>query len=376
MIENQRHLFDLPEGVTYLDCAARSPLTKAVARAGEAGVGRKVRPWTYTLIGINEEAARARGLFARLIGADAAGIAIQPATSYGVATAAANLPIAEGQAIVVLERQFPSNVYGWRRLAEAKGADIVTVKRSADGGWTGPVLDAIGAETAIAALPPCHWTDGSVLDLEAVAERCRETETASLIDATQAAGAMPIDVASLKPDFLVASAYKWLMCPYTLAFLYVSPERREGRPLEYHSWNHADAVKLYGAEGYVTELAADASRFDMGEINNIINMPMAVAALEQLNDWTPQAIAETLRPLTGAAAGMARDRGWQVPESHVDHFVGVRVPDGLPEGLWQALRDDDIHVSVRGSAIRISPHLYNEPADVERLFAALDRLIA
>lgn len=216
---NQRHLFDIPESVTYLNCASQSPLLRASVTAGEGGISRKAHPWGSLREEAAREAQEARAMFARLIGATADDIAIVPATSYGAAVAAANLDVEKGQEILVLQEQFPSNYYAWHELAGRKRARIVAVPRPSDSDWTAAVLSHINENSAIAALPPCHWTDGSRLDLETIGAACRSVGAALAVDGTQFVGAAPFDVAKVQPDFMVCSAYKWLLCPYTLAFL-------------------------------------------------------------------------------------------------------------------------------------------------------------
>ncbi len=111
MIDNQRHLFDIPDDVTFLNCASRSPLTTASIAAGEAAVARRLRPWERDAEEAVQAAERVRDLFAGMIGAEADDVAIVPAVSYGVATAALNLPVAAGQAIVVPEEPYPANFF-------------------------------------------------------------------------------------------------------------------------------------------------------------------------------------------------------------------------------------------------------------------------
>jgi selenocysteine lyase/cysteine desulfurase len=359
-IPNQRHLFDIPDDIAFLNCASYSPLLRRVAEAGAMGLARKVRPWGSLREDAETEVEQARGLFAGLIGATADDIAVVPSTSYAIATAAANLSVAKGQDVVVLEQQFPSNFHAWRQMAAASGARFVQVPRPADGDWASAVLERIGPETGLVALPPCHWTDGSRVDLNPIGARCREVGAAFVIDATQYAGAQPLDVAELQPDFLACSAYKWLLCPYTLAFLYAAPHRQQGRSLE----QRTDAP------------VGNARRYDMGEHYNFINLPMAVAALTQIAEWTPAAIGQSLAPLTQRAADMARERGLAVPpDAHrVSHYIGLRLPGGLPEGLDKKLAEDNVHVALRGDAVRLSPHLFNDATDIDRFFAALDRL--
>ncbi len=376
MIDSQRHLFDIPDGVTFLNCAARSPLLRASRAAGEAGILREVRPWELDPTAAPAKAEELRGLFAGLIGAEPGDIAIVPAASYGIGTAAINLPVGPGQVILMPEEPFPSHFYAWRALAGDTGARLETVPAPADGDWTAAVLERIGSETAVAALSTCRWSTGAALDAEAIGARCRETGTALVLDATQAAGAMPLDVGRIRPDFLIAAAYKWLLCPYTLAFLYAAPHRQEGRALEGHMFNHLGGAAVEGPTVYPEAGTPGARRYDMGEVFNVIHLPMAVAALRQIAAWTPAAITETLRPLIDAIAEAAAERGLTTPPAghRVGHFIGLRTPREWPRGMVQVLAAERVCVSLRSGTLRVSPHLFNAPDDVERLFQVLDRL--
>lgn len=379
MLKNQRHLFDLPDNVTYLNTAAHSPFLNSVHAAGLEGLARKYHPWNMDITRPPAEAERLRGLFAGLIGASADDVAIVNSTSYGIQTAAQNLTVLPGQKIVVLEDQFPSNVFSWRYLARARDAEMVVVPRPADDDWTNAVLAQLDKRVAVAALPPCHWSDGSRLDLVTIGARCRELEIAFVIDGTQAVGAMPFDVAEIQPDFVACSAYKWLLCPYTLGFLYAAPHRQGGTPLEFHRWNHAGAEAVAAEVAYAEDFNTGARRYDMGEVNNLIHLPMAISALEQLRTWTPAAIQAYLAPLTDAVGEMARARGWRVPaDAHrVGHYIGMVPPGGLQiEVVTRLQRDENVHVSKRGAGLRVSPHLFNDKTDIERLFAALDKVLA
>ena len=377
MIDNQRHLFDIPDGITFLNCAARAPLTTASIAAGEAAVARRLRPWERDAEEATQTAERVRGLFAGMIGAEADDVAIVPAASYGIATAALNLPVAAGQAIVVPEEPFPSNFFTWRDLARDTGARIETVPEPADGDWTAAVIERIGADTAIAAMAACRWTNGAAIDAEAVGARCRETGTALVLDATQSVGAMALDVGRIRPDFLIASGYKWLFCPYTLAFLYAAPERQDGRALEGHMYNRLDAMAVDGPTRYPEEGTPGARRYDMGQVFNDIHLPMAAMSMDQIAAWTPAVIGETLRPLTDRIAEAGAERGFTTPpaDHRVGHYIGLRRPGGFPASLGPALAAERVYISIRSGTLRVSPHLFNSVDDVDRLFEALDRLV-
>ena len=378
LIPSQRHLFDVPDDVAYLNCAYMGPLMHSVVEAGDRGIRAKARPWRISAEDFFEDGERARELFARIIGADAEGIALVPSASYGLSCAARNVEPAPGDRLVVLAEQFPSNVYAWREVARTSGAALVTVARPADDDWSRAVLAAIDERTAVVALPHCHWTDGGRLDLVRIGARCREAGAVLVLDLTQSAGALRFDAAAVRPDYVVCAGYKWLLGPYSLGFLWAAPERRAGKPIEYNWIGRAGAEDFAGLVDYRDEYQPGARRFDVGERSNFILLPMLNAALEQILDWGVEAVEATLAARTAdIAARAARLELGSAPAAlRAGHFLGLRFPDGaLPDGLLAALAAERVYVSVRGASMRVTPHLYNTGEDVDRLFAALTRVL-
>ncbi len=374
-----RGLFEIPDGVTFLNCANMAPQLRAVTAAGLDAVRAKAAPWRLSSAEWFTGAEELRGLAAQVMGADADGVALVPAASYGIAVAAANLPCAAGQTIVVLDQQFPSNVYAWRELAQKRQGQVVTALRQDGESWTAALLRAIDDRTAIVAVPPCHWTDGSRVDLAAVGARARAVGAALVVDASQFLGAGVLDLAAVQPDFLVAVGYKWLLGPYGLGYLYAAPRwRNAGVPLE-HSWlARAGSEDFSSLTLYTDAYRPGARRFDMGEFPQFVLAPMAIAALRQLLAWGVPAIEAALKPLTDRAAQHAADLGYGIlpAAERSAHMIGVRPRGGLAAALPQALRDARVHVSIRGDSIRIAPHLYNDQQDIDRLFDVLRRTAA
>ncbi len=373
MIPCQRDLFDIPDDVTYLNCAYMSPLMRPVLEAGTQGLGRKARPWEIAPADFFTGTDAARALFARLINASADDIAAVPSASYGSAVAAANLVVNPGQKILVLADQFPSNVYPWRELAREKGARVETLGRPEDGDWTAAILAAIDGDVAFAALANCHWTDGGLIDLVAVGAGLREVGAALVLDLTQSLGALPFDVAEVRPNFMVAACYKWLMGPYSIGFLYVAPEHQAGRPIEYNWIGRANAEDFAGLVDYRDDFLPGARRFDVGERSNFALMPAAAAAMRQLLIWGVPEIQETLAAMTDDIAARAAKLGLSAAPAKLraGHFLGLGFPDGPPDGLLERLAAEKVYVSVRGSSMRVTPHVYNSGADIDRLFEVL-----
>jgi selenocysteine lyase/cysteine desulfurase len=376
MLPCQRHLFDIPDDIAWFNCAYVAPLMHSVCKAGEWGIQRKRRPWLITPKDFFTESEHLRGQFARMINAQADEIAITPSASYGTAVAARNLPVKAGQRVLVLDQQFPSNVYAWKARCRAAAGELLTVPPPADGDWTRAVLGALDERVAVAALPQCRWTDGALLDLERISRACRETGTSLALDLTQSLGVLPFDVRRVRPAFLVAACYKWLLGPYSLGFLYAAAEHHSGEPIEYNWIGRMGSEDFSSLVRYRDEYQPGARRFDMGERANFHLLPMAVAALDQILKWGVARIEQSLSARTREMAKRAAGLGLECLEEQRrgGHFLALGFPAGVPPRLPKSLAERGVFVSVRGNSVRVTPHLYNTDEDVDRLFSALESL--
>jgi len=383
-IPNARALFEIPDDISYLNHAAMAPHLRSVTEAGKRALQSQLTPWARTATEWFAPAEELRTSLAQLLGTTADSIALVPSASYGIATAAANVPLSRGQTIAVMDHEFPSQYYAWRELAKKKGGRVVTATRNANECWSEALVRIIDRNTAIVAITPCHWMDGARVDLEQVADRAHSVGAALVVDASQYFGAAPLDLILLQPDFLACVGYKWLLGSYGLSFLYAAPKWcAEGVPIE-HTWlARADAQKF--ASVYRDDHGHGARRFDMGEFPQFTLLPMALAGVRQVQEWGVSAIASTLNTLTSAAADRATERGYGVypPDQRVPHILGIRVPqlrrsdsnnDSYP-ALAAQLASEKIYVSAPGEALRLSPYLYSSMSDFGRFFDALDQRV-
>lgn len=373
---NQKNLFNIPSEITFLNCSYVAPAMNRVREAGVQALDKCSRPWELTAHDWFDPGEKLRSLFARIIGADSDNIALIPSVSYGMAVAAKNISLRPSQKIIVLEQQYPSNYYAWRELSKESGAEMITIARPPDDNWTAAVLEKIDAQTGLVTLPNCHWTDGTLLDLETIAKAARKVGACLVVDASQSAGAYPIDIVRIQPDFLVTVAYKWLLGPYGLAYLYADQKyHRDGKPIEQSWLIRKGAENFAGLVDYQDDLKAGARRFDSGEYSSFVKIPMAIAALEQVLEWGPENIQSTLSVLTDKISARARGAGLQTSDRkrRAGHMLGVRFPKDKIELLARRLSEDQVYISWRGASMRISPHLYNDEADVDRLCGLLER---
>lgn len=369
----QRDIFDLPEHVTYLNCAYMGPLSTLVVEAGRRGIERKIHPWSITTPDFFEPVDEARDLFAQVIDADPAGVALLPSVSYGVAVAAQNLPVQRGERVIVLAEEFPSNFYAWKELCARVGAELLTVPRPEDLDWSRALLEIVDERAAIIAVAHCHWTDGGLVDLVRVGERAREVGAALVIDGTQSIGALPLDVEVIKPDFVVTANYKWLLGPYSSGFMWVAPERREGRPLEFSWMTREGSEDFAHLVRYVDGYRTGARRYDVGETSNFVLVPMVIAALRQILEWGVGNISAYIDELTDRLANGVEELGLSVAPNALrsPHLIGVHLKGVDPETVAAAMASAEVFVSVRGDAMRVSPHVYNDADDIDRLIEVL-----
>jgi selenocysteine lyase/cysteine desulfurase len=363
----------VPEDVAYFNTANLAPQLHAVRAAGEAALERRGRPWAISAADWFVDVERLRSLFAQIIGASAEGVALVPATSYGFAIAARNLPLAAGQRVLVLAEEYPSGIYTWRAAARRSGAEVLTVSRESGQTWADAILAALDERVGIVSVPNVHWTDGALIDLRPISARVRELGTRLVIDGSQSVGAMPLDAGVLQPDFLVSVGYKWLLGPFSVGYLYVAEEHREGEPLEENWIQRAGSEDFSRLVDYRDEYQPGARRFDVGERTKFELTPMAIAALEQIVEWEVPRIAATLARQTSEIARRAAGLGLNpVPtEQRGPHMLGVRLAERARDRALSALAYLNCFVALRGSSLRIAPHLHATDEDVERLFEGL-----
>ncbi|MEO6719132.1 MAG: aminotransferase class V-fold PLP-dependent enzyme [Ferruginibacter sp.] len=372
-ISNQKALFNIDEGVTYMNCANMSPNLKSVYEAGIAAMSKRDAPWLIRTQDWFEPAEELKSLFAKIINAESKSIALVPSASYGIAVAKNNIHLDTSQEIVVLDQQYPSNVYAWRELSKETGAKIITVKKQNGQSWTEAVLENINQRTGLVTIPNCHWTNGGLVDLELIGAKTKEIGAKFVIDASQSLGALPIDINRIKPDFLVTVGYKWLLGPYGLAYLYADEKYHDaGEPIEYTWLNKNGSEDFTKLVDYTDAYKPGASRFDAGGYPSFINIQMAKAALTQILNWGVENIQETISDLTMQISRLANERSFNIAdENHAGHLIGLKFNEEKIKEISARFARNNIYISFRGESMRIAPHLFNDSEDIHRLFEYL-----
>ncbi|TNE68611.1 MAG: aminotransferase class V-fold PLP-dependent enzyme [Bacteroidetes bacterium] len=385
MLSCQKTRFALKPTVHYLNGAAYSPALRTALEAGIAGFRMKAEtPYLIRPEHHFETPDRIRSLFSDLVHAgDPDRIALIPAVSYGLGVVARNLHRLPGLArkrnIVLIGEEFPNNVYAFERMCAQHGLSVITVAKPEQAGqrgaaWNAALLQAITADTALVVASAVHWIYGTVFDLEAVGERCREHGAMFAVDGTQSVGVMPFDVQRIQPDALICAAYKWLLGPYGTGLAYFGPFFDDGEPLEESWMNRAESDQFARLTRYERAYRPKAQRYNAGEFSQFGQLPVLEAALRQILDWGVPEMQEYCRQLSGAVLPRWEAMGCSLegPAHRAGHLLGLQLPGEVDtEALVRQLAAQQVYVSLRGGALRISPNVYNNPEDLDVLTGIL-----
>ena len=374
----QKTKFILSKKITYLNCAYMSPMLKKVEKAGVKGIKQKRKPYHITPIDFFKTSDLVKKRFSSIIDCKNHNrIAIIPSASYGLANVVNNISIKEKDEIILLDEQFPSNVYPWLNLKERSKAKLVFIKRPdtlIDSGkkWNEEILAAITNKTKVVAIGNIHWACGTLFDLIAIRKKTAEVGALLIIDGTQSIGALPLSIEKIQPDALICAGYKWLMGPYSIGVAYYGNYFDKGIPIEDNWINRRGSENFSGLINYNDKYGELASRYNVGEQSNFILLPMLLAGLNQIESWGVKNIQDYCENLISEEIKKVNQKKYWIEKENyrANHLFGIKQLDNKVN-LIEKLKSKKISVSIRGDKIRVSPHVYNDKREIKKLFECL-----
>jgi len=357
----------------FLDHAAVAPLT---ARARDA-----LAEWAADLAdnGVASEPhwlkriEEVRGLAGRLLGCDPLDVAFVKNTSEGVGIVAEGFPWRPGDNVVLAEEEYPANVYPWLNLA-GRGVEVRRVPSRGSRILLDDLRAALDGRTRVVSLSWVEFSSGFRNDLAAVGSLCRERGIHFFVDGIQGLGVLPLDVRALPVDFLSADGHKWLLGPEGLGVFYA---RRELVGLLHPvgvGWN--SVVGSFDFSQIDFTLKPHAGRWESGTLN-VGGVHAFGASLGLLLRLGIPAVSARVLELTDYLCERARRAGLEVFSSRApgerSGIVSLVVPGADAKALARRCRGEGIVVSARAGRVRVSPHCYNTPEEIDRAVAALAR---
>ncbi len=370
LADTVRHRFPVFENVTYVNSCSQGALSDAVRDAYEdylSGLEREGSLWGHWV----ERQERVRVAMARLLNAPPAEVAITSSASAGLSSLASALDFSTGRhKVVTTDLEFPTAGQIWH-AQEPRGAEVVHVASGPD--HTIPLerfAEAIDDETAIVSLTHVCYRNGARTDVEAVAALAHERGALVLLDAYQSVGALPLDVATLDVDFVIGGMLKYLLASPGVGFLYARDQRTEKLVPTSTGWFAARDIFAMSIDAY--DPAPDARRFEAGT-PPVPSLYAAAAGIELMLEIGVAATAAHVETLTSQLRAGVAELGGQVV-TPIDWYGPMLAVASTDEHAHvAALGAEQIVVSSRDGNVRISPHCYNNPEDMDRVLAGLHR---
>jgi cysteine desulfurase/selenocysteine lyase len=313
-----------------------------------------------------------RAAAASLLGVPRASVAIIGGASEALGQAAALVERADAS-VVLVSSDFPSVSYPWLAAARRSPTRIDTVDDRGDEDLTSALLDAIVESTTAVSFSAVQYATGTKVDVRAVADRAHEVGARVIVDATQLAGAGPVDMTAWDADAVVTSGYKWLSSHGGAAILALCPELVEETP-RLVGWK--GTAQPFAFDPMTLPLAPDARRFEMSTIAYVSAVGLC-ESITMLSELDPARIQAHARRLATNLVEQVRPLGWAPFRDLSDpaasgHIVALAHPTLSSTAVQRALASEhDVICSDRNGRIRVSLHAYNDDSDIEALVNGL-----
>lgn len=367
--------FPIAAQATYLNHAASAPLPRRSADALRRYVDDRQRLYHLYQTGTQDyDTTSLRKKLGALINAPAERVGFTPTTTDGIGAVLNGISWRAGDNVVVPANDFPGVLYACLHLA-ARGVEVRQVPVPSGHLELDDLIGRFDQRTRAAVVSHVHWHTGHRIDLITLGRACRERGVLSIVDAIQSLGAVPIDVAMAPIDVLVAGTYKWLLGIHGLAVLYVAEPALAAITPDRAGWASM-RTSVYAAPPPVLEWAPDATRFAVGgaadpalmvlEKSVELLLEVGVAAIAE---HTGSLIDRLTRGLDPSRVRLSSRMDAPSRSAIVSLTTGDRDRDSR---LVRSLVADRVVVAQRGPGIRVSPHLYNSAADIDRLLGAVN----
>ena len=363
--------FPITESCIYVNHAAVSPaplsVREAILKRTDWRIHNIGTAWEDSLP-IDQEG---RELAAQLVNSRPERIAWIQNTSDGVSKIANGIDWRPGDNVIVPDREFPSNYFAWKNLAN-QGVELRHIE--SQDGKTLPenLAKIIDQDTKVVALSQVQYYNGFKCDIESIGAICRAHNALLIVDGTQSTGAIGLDVTKCQVDALLVSAHKWMMGPLGIGFMALSDRAMERVSVTNIGWLSFSDPFDFAQE---KELLPNANRFEPGTENSIGIFGL-VARLKSIMEIGPDLIEQRIVNLTDQLCAGLEAKGYQVTSHRGDEeksgIVTFKHPkiDGVT--LMERLAQNNVAVSLRAGGIRVSPHYYNSEEEIDLILSTLE----
>jgi len=373
MNDTIRALFPVTERAIYLNHAAVSPppiktiqaIQSQLKDVSENG-SVNFRAW----IAVKE---RARLLVANMLGARPEQVAFTRNTSDGLSTVANGLDWRAGDNLVTFRNEFPSNIYPWLRIRDTLGVEVRMCPERDGRIDLDELIGLIDNRTRVVAISHVQYASGFRADLERLGRAARLHDALLVVDIIQALGVVPVDAEAELIDVAAAACHKWLLTPEGVGLLYLSSRARERIEPTLVGWISVLNPDDYGNFEQGWNRGTLAWETGTGPVALLHGLE---ASLDLLTETGTAGIQSYLETLTDRLCEKLDKTKYELVSSRAtgekSQIVCIRHIAGLTSmDLYSHLKKRNIITAPRGDRLRISPHFYNTPEEIDELVKAL-----
>lgn len=375
--------FAQSDGV-WLNTAHQGRLPNRSADAARQAIIWKQDPIKLTSERFEGVPSRLRQAISHLLNAPPEEIVLANSASYGLHLIANAFPWAEGDEVVVMKTDFPSDILPWLNLEKRCGVRVREVIPQGKVVSPDELREAITPKTKVFCTTWVHSFSGFAIDLDALGDICRSAGVFFVVNGSQAIGARPMDVSNHPIDALTTVGFKWLCGPYGTGFCWLSPTLQD----------RLERPKAY----WLSELAADDLAGDLGNLKvGPIQRASDLDIFGTANFFNFTAFADAIELLLEIGVGRIEAHNQALIEATLDSAQGAGLRAISPVNasptrsslalfasedeksmalLMSRLADAKVHVAMRAGAMRISPHFYNSLTDIEEASSVIRNAVA
>ncbi len=366
-----RERFPLLKSKTYLNSCSQGALSIDVRNAYETYLldwDEHGSPWELWV----ERMESARNAFASLIGAQADEVAVVTSVSHAVSALASALDFrGDRNKVVISDYEFPTIAQIWH-AQERRGAQVVHVPVAGNDIPLSRFAEAIDDRTLLVSITHVSFRTGTRLRVPEIIKLAHSKGAMVLLDSYQALGTFPVNALALGVDFLTSGVLKYLLSSAGLAYLYVQKSLISRLHPTAIGWFSQEDIFAMDVSGH--KPSPTARRFEAGT-PPVPNIYAALAGMRLIQAVGLDRIRDHLREITGAIKEGAMRRGYNLvtPVDPKRHGALITLRSHKADLLVRLLKEDGVITSNRDDNLRISPHFYNNLADVDRLIDCLDK---
>ncbi len=373
MNKELRQLFPAAKKYVYLNSAAVSPMPSVAVEAVTKQLRDVSENGTINMQDWLDTKKRCRILVAEMLKVKFENIAFLRNTSDGFSTVANGMNWAKGDNIVTFAKEFPANFYAWKMIRDKFGVELRTVPEQDGRIDLDEFIGLINSNTKLVSISAVQFNSGFRADLERIGRAARKVDALLAVDIIQAFGVTEFDLPNQLVDIACGASHKWLFSPEGCGIIYLSDRARARIEPTLVGW--ISVGKAWDFDDYEQDWKPNALAWESGTNSSALFYGLE-QSLKILHETGAEKIQNYLEELTDYLCELLSAKNYDIISSRAkgekSQIVCLLPHDRQASSeVAQILEQQRVIISPRGLRLRVSPHLFNNYEDIDKLIEAL-----